>query len=108
MSRRWLYGPSKALGSVEVDVRGLLEEFGPVRPGFIEKGFNNLEENKATMKKLMDRFNAMLRRVAGQFEHVTYIDLRDVLPPTKRLWANELHPKEQGFKLAAQKFAERL
>jgi len=57
------------------------------------------------MKTLMDRFNDMLDRVAGQFAHVTYIDLRAVLPATKTLWANELHPKERGFKLAAEKFA---
>jgi hypothetical protein len=100
-------------GQVVPDGDGVLGGFGPLpgpwlRPGFIEKGFNNLAENTESMRQLMDRFNAMLRRVAGQFEHVTYIDLRDVLPATKRLWANELHPKEQGFKLAAQKFAERL
>jgi hypothetical protein len=57
------------------------------------------------MKKLIDRFNDMLKGVAGQFQHVTYVDLRPLLPATKTLWANELHPKEQGFKLAAQKIA---
>lgn len=92
------------------DGDGVLGGWGPLpgpwlRPGFIEKGFNNLADNTASMKKLMNRFNDMLKRVAGQFAHVKYVDLRPVLPATKNLWANELHPKEQSFKLAAEKFA---
>ncbi|HEX6640492.1 MAG TPA: hypothetical protein VF215_05235, partial [Thermoanaerobaculia bacterium] len=78
------------------------------RPGFIEKGFNNLASNTELMRQLMDRFNDMLKMVAGQFAHVNYVDLRELLPPTKRVWANELHPKEQAFKLAAEKFATML
>jgi hypothetical protein len=48
------------------------------------------------------RSAAMTRR---QFGHVKYVNLRTVLPATKNLWANELHPKEQGFKLAAKNLA---
>jgi len=92
------------------DGDGVLGGWGPLpgpwlRPGFIEKGFNNLEDNKATMKKLMDRFNAMLQRVEGMFGHVKYVDLRKLLPSEKKLWANELHPKPPGFKLAADAIA---
>ena len=92
------------------DGDGVLGGFGPLpgpwlRPGFIEKGFGNLEENKATMKKLMDRFNAMLVRVAGMFGHVRYANLRPLLPAEKKFWANELHPKPAGFKLAAEAIA---
>jgi hypothetical protein len=57
------------------------------------------------MKKLMDRLTVMLQRVAGQSAHVKYVNLRTVLPAPKKLWANALHPKEQSFKLAAEKFA---
>jgi hypothetical protein len=100
-------------GHVVPDGDGVLGGWGPLpgpwlRPGFIEKGFNNLAENTESMKTLMNRFNDMLQGVAARFEHVRYVDLREVLPATKRLWANELHPKEQSFKLAAQKFAEML
>lgn len=43
MSKRWVYGPSTALGSVEIDVSKLLDEYGPVRPGFLDKtGFERL------------------------------------------------------------------
>lgn len=100
-------------GYVVPDGDGVLGGWGPLpgpwlRPGFIEKGFDNLAGNTELMKKLMDRFNDMLKSVAGQFQHVKYINLRTVLPATKKLWANELHPREPGFKLAAEKFAEQL
>ena len=78
---------------------------GPwLRPGFIEKGFDNLPQNTLMMAKLMNRFNRMLAGVAAEFPHVRYVDLRELLPATKSLWANELHPKEAGFKLAAREF----
>jgi lysophospholipase L1-like esterase len=97
-------------GYIVPDGDGVLGGWGPLpgpwlRPGFIEKGFNDLTANTESMKKLMNRFNDMVERVAGQFAHVKYVNLRDVLPATKKLWANELHPKEQGFRLAAEKFA---
>lgn len=86
---------------------GVLGGWGPLpgpwlRPGFIEKGFNNLAQNTDMMRTLMDRFNTMLQGVAANFAHVRYVSLRDVLPATKTLWANELHPTESGFKLAAK------
>lgn len=97
-------------GYVIPDGDGVLGGFGPLpgpwlRPGFIEKGFGDLAGNKATMKKLMDRFNDMLARVAAKFPHVRYVDLRGLLPAEKKVWANELHPKPPGFKLAAEAIA---
>lgn len=97
-------------GHVVPDGDGVLGGWGPLpgpwlRPGFIEKGFDDLAANTLLMKKLMNRFNDMLQNVAGQFQHVKYVNLRDVLPATKSVWANELHPKEKGFKLAAEKLA---
>jgi hypothetical protein len=91
------------------DGDGVLGGWGPLpgpwlRPGFIEKGFNSLAQNTDMMHTLMDRFNTMLKGVAADFPHVRYVNLRDVLPATKSLWANELHPKENGFKLAAKEF----
>jgi hypothetical protein len=88
------------------DGRGVLGGWGPLpgpwlRPGFIEKGFDDVTQNTGMMHTLMDRFNNMVKSVAADFDHVRYVDLRNVLPATKTLWANELHPKETGFKLAA-------
>jgi hypothetical protein len=89
------------------DGDGVLGGLGPLpgpwlRPGFIEKGFGSLAQNTDMMRTLMDRFNTMLQGVAGDFAHVRYVNLRNVLPAKKTLWANELHPKENGFKLAAK------
>jgi hypothetical protein len=86
---------------------GVLGGWGPLpgpwlRPGFIEKGFDSLAQNTDMMHTLMDRFNNMVKSVAADFDHVRYVDLRNVLPATKTLWANELHPKATGFKLAAK------
>jgi hypothetical protein len=86
---------------------GVLGGWGPLpgpwlRPGFIEKGFDSLAQNTDMMHTLMDRFNVMLKGVADEFAHVRYVNLREVLPATKTLWANELHPKENGFRLAAK------
>lgn len=91
------------------DGDGVLGGWGPLpgpwlRPGFIEKGFNNLSENTETMRLLMNRFNKMVEGVAAEFPHVRYVDLRSILPAMKTVWANELHPKEKGFKLAAKEF----
>jgi hypothetical protein len=56
-------------GYVVPDGDGVLGGWAPLpwpwlRPGFIEKGFNNLAGNTASMKKLMNRFNDMLEPVA--------------------------------------------
>ena len=95
------------------DGDGVLGGAGPLpgpwlRPGFIEKGFNDLADNTATMKVLIDRFNDMVKRVAAQFAHVKYVDLRPVLPAQKRVWANEIHPKPPGFRAAAEAIAAAL
>jgi hypothetical protein len=83
------------------DGDGVLGGFGPLpgpwlRPGFIEKGFGDLTANKATMKRLIDRFNDMVERVAALFPHTRYVNLRPLLPAEKKHWANELHPKPPG------------
>ena len=84
-----------------VGLWGLLP--GPwLRPGFIEKGFNDLAPNTEMIHRLMDRFNDMLKSVEADFAHVRYVDFRKILPAAKPLWANELHPEEAGFKLAAK------
>jgi hypothetical protein len=59
---------------------------------------------------LIDRFNAMLRRVVAleAFAHVRYVDVRDQLSNAadyKTWWANELHPTERGFGAVADRFA---
>jgi hypothetical protein len=84
---------------------------GPwLEPGFREKGFMGRPERTAMAAELIDRFNAMLKRVAAipEFGHVKYVDLRKTLSngsDHRTWWANELHPTERGFKAVTAKFA---
>jgi lysophospholipase L1-like esterase len=85
---------------------------GPwLQPGFREKGFADLNECKGIMKKLIDRFNAMVADVCAQpqFNHVTYVNLRNTLSSAgdyKKFWANELHPTPKGFGLVTDRFVK--
>ncbi len=96
------------------DGRGVLGGLlsGPwLMPGFQQKGYADLEQNKLICKTLIDRFNAMLKGLADKtpFAHVKYLDLRSTLRwdanSYKKDWANELHPSEDGFAKVVQKFA---
>jgi lysophospholipase L1-like esterase len=90
---------------------GLFVLPGPwLEPGFHRKGYGDVAANARVMRDLIDRFNAMLKSVAGvpQFTHVTYLDLRGTLETGstyRKDWANELHPTARGFATVAAKFA---
>jgi hypothetical protein len=85
---------------------------GPwLEPGFRDKGYATVAVRQPLIDSLIDQFNDMLQGVAAlpQFAHVTYIDLRPLLPNKpnhKVFWANELHPTDRGFKAVADRFAQ--
>lgn len=97
------------------DGRGFLGGWGPLpgpwlEPGFRRKGYQAMKSRVPIVVELIDRFNAMLARVAGTaaFSHVRYVDLRRTLSTGvnyKDWWANELHPTRKGFKAMTAKFA---
>ena len=97
------------------DGRGVLGGWGFLpgpwlQPGFHSKGHGSLQSNQATVARLIDRFNEMLRQLTGDtaFSHVTYVNLRNTLTSGstyKRDWANELHPSPRGFKAVAARIA---
>ena len=97
------------------DGRGFWGGWGPLPGPWLEPGFRRKDYNDTAMRErmcvtLIDRFNAMLRGVAGKapFEHVRHLDLRGTLQRGARYkdwWANELHPTERGFKEVTRKFA---
>lgn len=86
---------------------------GPwLQPGFREKQFTDLVRTTAMVEDIIDRFNAMLAKVAAEYRSVVrYIDLRGTLSNSltgnayQKSWANELHPMPDGFKAVAAKFA---
>lgn len=88
---------------------------GPwLEPGFREKGYAAVEERVVLAAVLIDRFNAMLQRIAAmaEFDHVRYVDLRGTLSNAAgdyaEFWANELHPTPKGFELVANRLAQAL
>jgi GDSL-like lipase/acylhydrolase family protein len=97
------------------DGRGVLGGWGPLpgpwlQPGFRDKGFGTLTTCAKMAADLLDRFNAMLRRLAAlpEFGHVRYVDVRDDLSngaDYRTWWGNELHPTRRGFEVVAERFA---
>jgi lysophospholipase L1-like esterase len=97
------------------DGRGVLGGWGPLpgpwlQPGFRDKGFSAPDVCVKMAADLLDRFNAMLRRVAAlkEFSHVRLVDVRDRLSngaDYKTWWANELHPTKRGFEAVAGRIA---
>ncbi|HYD85969.1 MAG TPA: SGNH/GDSL hydrolase family protein [Vitreimonas sp.] len=55
------------------------------------------------VRELIDRHNAMLKQIASAFSNTHYIDLRGVVTP-HTMWADEIHPTNNGFALVAGKF----
>lgn len=122
ISKQWIQRPLPILvhgyDYPVPDGRGFLGGWaflpGPwLQPGFREKGFAKIDDCKALMKKLIDRFNTMIADVASQpqFKHVTYVDLRKTLSVAgnyKQYWANELHPTAKGFGLVTDRFVAAL
>lgn len=88
---------------------------GPwLEPGFREKGYDNIDVRILIARELITRLNSMLQSVSSlpKFaSHVKYIDLRETLSVDlnrdayKLLWANELHPTEDGFRRVTEHFA---
>ena len=84
---------------------------GPwLEPGFRQKGYDDLAVRVALAKRLIDRFNDMLKAIVAlpEFAHVKHIDLRNTLSTGsnyKRDWANELHPTFAGFQRVTDRFA---
>lgn len=97
------------------DGRGYLGGFwflpGPwLKPGFSEKGYEDIQACCDILEDLINRFNRLLQSIAGSsgFEHVTYVDVRPLLSnelPTayKKSWDNELHPTDDGYARVAEK-----
>ena len=99
------------------DGRGYIGGFwvlpGPwLEPAFRLKGYADMNERVRVMIDLIDRFNEMVASLPGQpgLEHVIYVNVRRTLSNElegkryKKLWANELHPTDLGFKTVAAEF----
>lgn len=64
-----------------------------------------LHRRREILGVFMTQFNERLDALAKNRQRVHHLNLRNTLPD-EDLWANELHPKNIGFKLIARKFDE--
>ncbi|WP_367870835.1 SGNH/GDSL hydrolase family protein [Luteolibacter sp. Populi] len=80
---------------------------GPwLKPALVQKRRTDPAEGREIMVKVLDTFNAVLKKVAAAHPDVHYIDLRKTLrngANYKDDWANELHPTSSGFQQLARK-----
>lgn len=67
-----------------------------------EAGITSQEDKNGGMRYVIDSFNEKLSEVSGQYDHVSYIDLRGVVKPYQ--WHDEIHPDNLGFQQVAIKF----
>jgi hypothetical protein len=84
---------------------------GPwMRPSLVERGYTVLAANTALVRQLIDRYNAMLARLAAEPQlNFRYVKLAgqlstDLVNNNYRVdWDNELHPEKPAFRrLAAE------
>jgi Dyp-type peroxidase family len=101
----------------------LIDPAGPwLLPFFEARGYDITHNSQRlplaseVMKRLFDRLNAAIKKVAAAYPNrAYYVDLTGTLAKTygdadkhELLWANELHPNEQGFDLLAAQVAKQL
>jgi len=101
----------------------LIDPSGPwLLPFFEARGYDiagnkqRLSLASEIMKRLFDRLNAAIKKVAAAYPNrVYYVDLTGTLAQKygdaakyNLLWANELHPNEEGFDLLAARVAKQL
>jgi len=83
-------------------VRFLFFNFsGPwLRPALAMKGIFDSLEQRATVERMIDSFNEMLKDVSATNDKFHHIDLRPLLDPEAD-WANELHLRNSAYAKAA-------
>jgi Dyp-type peroxidase family len=101
----------------------LIDPSGPwLLPFFEARGYDiignsqHLSLASEVVKRVFDRLNAAIKKVAAAYPNrAYYVDLAGTLAKAygdadkyKLLWANELHPNEQGFDLLAALVAKQL
>jgi hypothetical protein len=80
---------------------------GPwLKPAFDQKGWLNVGDNAVVVSSLVDQINSTIATLPATegLGHVRHVDLRSVLvaPDYRQLWADELHPTPEGFRLAGK------
>ncbi|MEM6665039.1 MAG: caspase family protein, partial [Pseudomonadota bacterium] len=67
-----------------------------------KRGIADTALQRAIAAEMVDRFNALLSRMAGGFSRVSFVDNRRIV--TDRRWHDELHPTSAGYADVAARF----
>ena len=99
------YGHTAPTGKGVINLPGI-SFIGPwLLPALNAKRIANPTDQVNCVFTLIDRFNAMLAKLAAQFPKFKYVDLRPLIDPAND-WANELHLKNSAYVRCANKIAE--
>jgi len=99
------YGHTRPTGKGVINLPGI-SFIGPwLLPALSAKKISDSAEQISCVSTLIDRYNAMLARLASQFPKFRYVDLRPLINPDTD-WANELHLKNSAYVRVANKIAE--
>lgn len=98
------YAHTRPTGKGVVNLPGF-SFVGPwLMPALKSKQILDASEQTTCVFGLIDRYNEMLVRLAGEFPKFRYVDLRPVIDPDND-WANELHLKNSACVKAAERIA---
>jgi hypothetical protein len=76
---------------------------GPwLRPALAKKGIFDLNEQRNSVFTVIDKYNEMLKELAGRHQNFHHVDLRDMLDPDLD-WVNELHLRNSAYARAAER-----
>lgn len=68
-----------------------------------KKDITNRNDQMKIIKSLVDIFNEMLNDLQIDFNNFHYINLRDMFPKDEQ-WHNEIHLKNKGYDIVAEKY----
>jgi hypothetical protein len=90
--------------------------FGPwIRPAFVHRGYYKRGQLRtftaagedlptAIVRTVLQRFKMELDNMARNYTNVRVVPTQGTLGQAKRLWANEMHPTNPGFRAVAKVF----
>jgi hypothetical protein len=102
-------------------IPGTIRKGSWIRPNMIKKDILHPVDQNAIIRYMLDEFNAILERMADEHPQdgkvrLHFMDLRGILEreagnsaaKRKRLWYDEIHPSDAGYKILAQTFKARI
>jgi hypothetical protein len=90
------------------DGRGICHHGPWLKPTFDLRKFPMSATRFEVMKAMLKQFAAMLTKLEGAHNNITFINGQGTLPQVTNSWHNELHPSKAGFNTFAELFHAKL